>query len=342
MSARGWCPVDDRVYEGTDGVCPDCGTALVSLAEGKKRTRSLVVFDESANDVDPEPIAVETGATRPRAAEEEPVRVGVAAIAAAAAVVVVGAFFLGVAVTRGSRTDRPEAGAPRAREDYQVGSIQSGAGVKLRLDSFSQRGRDIVARVTVPPQRGIEIGEISSILVIPLTARTEGVGQAPLDVRTTSTGFIAAGRVVRDAGTPVTGLEIVSMTQNVSPIGGLLPVDVSAIWPIASGGSPKATGAHGTAGFSDGRSFRLTGLVGWPDRIEAELTVSRDPAGWVYDERFSMLFELQGRFPGRLVDSPAGIRHVIFDRVPRSASSGGLEILVRGVTITGHWRWMFT
>jgi hypothetical protein len=341
---KGWCPVHDRVFDAPGKTCPDCGTALVSLAEKKRGARSLVVIDEKAEDAGSEPVHLDAEAPAPIPSSEEPVQIGVAAIAAAASIVVIGAFFLGVAITRGNRTHTPPAGAPKAREDYQVGVVQAGAGVTLRLDSFAQRGRDIVARVTVPPQSGIEIGKISSVVVVPLTARSEGVGTARLAVRTTTTGFIATGRVVRDAGIPVTGLEIVALTQDTSPFGDLLPVDLSRIWPVAVGGSPKATAARGTVRYSDARTFTLTGLVGWPDRIEAGLTVKGDRAGWVYDEAFSLVFESEGPGVGTLVDSPTilGLRQVAFRGIPRSVSKGAIQILVHGVTIQGNWRWMFT
>ena len=345
---KGWCPVHDRVYDAPDGACPECGTTLVSLAEKKRRGGSLLVIQEQADDADAPPVQLELDAPGSNVVPAEaPVPVGVGAIAAAAAIVVVGAFFLGMVIARGSGTKEAPAGVPKAREDYQIGAVQEGAGVTLRLESFAQRGRDIVVRVTVPPQAGIEIGNISSVLVVPITARAEGVGEARLDVRATTTGFIAAGRAVRDASTPVTGLEIVSMTQDVSISGDLLRVDLSPIWPVAAGGSPKATESRGTVRFPDERSYKLTGLVGWPDRVEAGMTVSGDRAGWIYDEAFSLVSDRQPAL-GRVVDSPPvpGLRHVVFRGVPRDLRAGsgyvGLQIVVNGVTIQGGWRWMFT
>jgi hypothetical protein len=341
---KGWCPVHDRVYDAPDGACPECGTTLVSLGEKKRRGGSLLVIQEQVDDTEAHPVRLEADAPRsivPPAAG--PAQVGVGTIAAAAAIVVVGAFILGLVIARGSGTKSAPAAVPKAREDYQVGADRTGAGVTLRLESFAQRGRDIVVRVTVPPQVGIEIGKISSIVVIPTTAIAEGVGRVRLDVLATPTGFIAAGRAVRDASTPVTGLEIVSLTQDVSLSGDLLRVDLSRVWPIAPGGSPKATDARASMRFPDGRVYKLTGLVGWPDRVEAGLTVSGDRAGWVYDELFALVSEKEPAL-GRLVASPAvpGLRHVVFTGVPRDMRVGGMQIVVNGITILGNWRWMFT
>jgi hypothetical protein len=338
---KGWCPVHDLVFDAPDRVCPECGTALVPLEE--KKRQSLVVVDEQTHD-DVQPVELKPEVRPPASPAEAPVQIGVAAIAIAAAIVVAGAFFLGVAITRGRGAGTAPVGVPKARADYEVGVVQKGAGVALRLDSFAQRGRDIVVRVTVPPQPGIEIGKISNIAVVVLTARNEGVGEARLAVRVTTTGFIATGRVVRDGGIPVTGLVIVSLTQDTSPSGDLLPIDLSRIWPVTTGESPKGTAAHGSVRYSDGRTFTLNGLVGWPDRIEAALTVTDDRADWSYDEAFSLVSEQEGGGSGRLVDLPAirGARHLEFRNISRSLSKGAIQILVHGVTIQGDWRWMFT
>ena len=345
---KGWCPVHDRVYDAPDRACPDCGTTLVSLAEKKKRGGSLLVIQEQPDDTEADPVRLEADAPRSNVSSTDgPVQVGVGMIAAAAAIVVVGAFFLGVVIARGSGTKAAPAAVPKAREDYQVEAERKGAGVTLRLDSFAQRGRDIVIRVTVPSQSGIEIGAISNVLVSPITARAERLGQFRLDVRATPTGFIAAGRALLDASTPVTGLEIVSLTQTVSLSGDLLRVDLSRVWPIAAGGSPKATEARASMRFPDGRVYKLTGLVGWPDRVEAGLTVSGDRAGWIYDETFALVSEKEPAI-GRLVVLSAlpGLRHVVFTDVSREVSAGtrytGMQIVVNGMTIQGNWRWMFT
>jgi len=345
---KGWCPVHDLVYDAPDGACPDCGTTLVSLAEKKRRGGSLLVIQEQDDDPEALPVRLEADApgsiVSPAAA---PVQVGVGMIAAAAAIVVVGAFFLGVVIARGSGTKESPAAVPKAREDYQIGTVQKGAGVSLRLESFAQRGREIVVRVTVPPQAGIESGKISHVVVNPINAKAERFDQIRLDVRATPTGFIAAGRAVRDASTPVTGLEILALMQDVSLSGSPLRVDLSRVWPIAAGGAPKATDARASVRFPDGRVYKLTGLVGWPDRVEAGLTVSGDRPGWLYDESFSLVSEKEPVI-GSFVDLPTvpGLRHVVFTRVPRDVLAGtgytGMQIVVNRITIQGSWRWMFT
>jgi hypothetical protein len=343
---KGWCPVHDRVFESADGACPECGTPLIA-PERRTHAGPIVAVREDAEDFDAHPVEVETEATRSNA-RTEPVQVGVAAIAIAAAIVVAGAFFLGVAITRGRGTGTAPVGVPKARADYEVRAARRGAGVELRLDGFAQRGRDVVVRVTVPAQPDIETAKISSVVVVPLTAGGEALGRARLGVRATTTGFMAAGRAVRDARTPITGIEIVSVTQDVSLSVGLLPVDLSRVWPVAAGGSPRATEARATARSPDGRRYTLTGIVGWPDRVEAGMTVSGDRAGWAYDEAFSLVFEQKEPALGKAVDSPQlpGVRHVVFKGLPSSLPAGarhvGMQIVVNRVTIPGNWRWMFT
>jgi hypothetical protein len=342
---KGWCPVHDRVYEAADGACPECGTTLVSLAEKKKRGGSLLVIQEQAEDAEVQPVQVEPDAPRSNAATAEaPVQIGVAAIAAAAAVIVAGAFFLGVAITRGKGTGTAPVGVPKARADYNAEAVRNGAGIALRLESFAQRGRDIVIRVTVPPEQGIELGRISSVLVTPFTAGSQGLERVRLEVRVTTSGFVATGRAVPDARIPVTGLEITSLTQNLSGTGELLRVDLSRVWPVAGGGAPRSAAASGTARYSDGHTYRLTGLVGWPDRVEAGFVVGGDRKGWSYDEAFSLAFDRSGEAAGALVDVPpvAGARQVVFKGIPASVTSGAIKVVVKRFTVGGRWRWMFT
>jgi hypothetical protein len=342
---KGWCPVHDRVYDAANGACPECGTTLVSLAEKKKRGGSLLVIQEQAEDADAQPVQLEPDAPRPDVTQQEPpVQIGVWAIAAAAAIVVAGAFFLGVAITRGKGTGTAPVGVPKARADYNAEAVRNGAGVALRLDGFTQRGRDIVIRVTVPPEQGIELGKIANVVVTPFTAGNQGLGQVRLDVRVTTSGFVATGRAVPDARIPVTGLEITSLTQNVQGTGELLRVDLSRVWPVAPGGAPKSTAASGTARYSDGHTYRLTGLVGWPDRVEAGFVVRGDRKGWSYDEAFSLAFEPRGEAAGALVDAPpvAGTRQVVFKGIPRSVTSGTIKVVIKSFTVGGRWRWMFT
>ena len=259
--------------------------------------------------------------------------------------IVIGAFFLGVVIARATGRPRPDATArPQARGDYTAGVPRTGAGVTLRLDSFSQRGKDVVVRVTVPPQPGVDIGAIKSVVVVPLSANGEGIAKVPLDVRSTTSGFIVAGQVVDDPATPVTGIEIMTLTQAMTPTGDLLPVDLTKVWPVGPGGAPKAAAARAPARYSDGRTFTLTGLVGWPDRVEAGLVVQGDRTGWSYGEDFSLVFQGEAPVGGTLIQEtrPApGTRHVVFQGLSPSAKSAAIRIIVRSATIEGHWRWMF-
>ena len=257
----------------------------------------------------------------------------------------IGAFFLGVEIARGTGRPRPEGTAkPQAKGDYTVGVPRAGAGVTLRLDSFSQRGKDVVVRVTVPPQPSVDIGAIRNIVVVPLTANGEAIAKVPLDVRATTFGFVAAGHAVDDPATPVTGIEIMTLTQALTPTGDLLPVDLTKVWPVRPGGAPKAASARASARYSDGRTFTVTGLVGWPDRVEAGLVVQGDRTGWSYEEDFSLVFQSEAPVGGTLIQEtrPApGTRHVVFQGLSASARSTAIQIIVHSATIEGHWRWMF-
>jgi len=342
---RGWCPIHDRVVDAPGAACPDCGTTLVPLAKDQHPPGPIVIVreehpaDEVAPSKAPEPV--------PRDPHQEPedspapAEVGPAIIATAAALIVVGAFFLGAVVMRG-RSPAPAA-TPKARGDYSVGIKRTGAGVVLRLDSFSQRGRDVVLHVSVPPQPGVDIGSITSAVVIPLTANGEPVGRFTLDLRTTTTGFIAAGRALNDARTPVTGIEIMTITQHVG--GGVdVPLDLSGVWPASTGSAPRAKRVDVGEAAGDGRRFRLTGLVGWADRLEARFDVSGERQGWVYDERYAIIVAQDPPVDGTLFPDASGstVRQVAFFGIKRSGGPALIRIAVEDLTIAGRWRWLFT
>jgi hypothetical protein len=344
---RGWCPVDDRVVDAPDDRCPRCGTSLVPLATRTEPERSVVVVGGEDDESPATLIAVETKETvDPRPAPPTPpAEVGPWAIAAAAVVVVVGAFLLGVAVTRGGSSPARSGAVPRAREDYTVRVQRTGAGVVLRLERFEQRGRDVVLRVTVPPQPGVDIGRIRSLRVVTLTANGERAGAFDLDARTTTTGFIAFGRAVDDARTPVTGIELSTITLEETS-GARLAADLTGVWPLTPSAAPNAKRALATSTpTADGRTFRLTGLVGWSDRLEARVEVSGGRPGWVYEEGYAIVVGQKSPVEGSEVVDDArddSIRYVIFRGFGRA--EGPATILVGGdrLTIAGHWRWMFT
>jgi len=325
---KGWCPVHDRVYETSDGLCPRCGSALVDAA------------DDAAQAPGPTPIVI---SAEPQHEAEPPDRIAgwslpsSRTVIAAAAVAV--AFVVGLAFPRGGTRDaQPASGTHEVRSEYTLGVNARDAGVVLRLESFSQRGTNVVARFTVPGDT-IAIGRIRSVeLVLQNGDRT--IAQPTIGVRTTVSGFIAEGNVLDAPTVPVTAIGVASLLLD-STGGGTMTLDLRSVWPATRTTEPRAHHATGTLRLSDGRTLRLTGLVGWVGRIDARFAASDVPRGWIYNDEFTLVS--LGSTTRSNVNPLDGSVDVSFVGVPAVAQRAQLRVRCVDLTIQGFggWLWRF-
>lgn len=334
---KGWCPVHDRVFETPDGDCPECGTALVVLEEESPRT-------------EPEAVPVVQAGERPHAVTPQPENpessswlLRPSTLAVAVVVAILGAFLVGLDAAGPNAPQTPRFGTPEARAEMSVGRLNRGvAGVALRLESFSQRGRRIVMRVTVPPDEPIATGSLQTAQVEFFTPGGGSAGvAAQLPVRPTITGFIVDGVALERPDIVVAAAQIDSLTFS-TPAEQQLPVDLDGVWPPAGSVEPRAKRLSRSTRLGD-RTFTLQSLVGWPDRLEARFQVRGDRPGWAFDDDFALLIGNVARMQGTIAptfDKTPGLVHVTFDRPPPTRT-GPARILLDhdSLTITGIWRW---
>jgi hypothetical protein len=333
---KGWCPFHDRVVEAADGLCPDCRRPLVALDE-EPRVERVAIVAEEPDDVP----TVRVGESE----EQEPdarapalgnVELGPAALASIVTAIVLIAFFAGITVSR-KKAEEAKPAAPQALEEYTIGTTSRGAGVTLRLASFSQRGKRIVMRVDVPRDQPISSGRIGRAEVEFLVSGGARNTIAVLPARSTVSGFLIDDNALERADVPVYGVKINSITLT-DAAGRLLPVDLSKVWrPGLQGPRSIATSIAGKVGT---RTFTLTGLVGWPDRLEARFEIADDRAGWRYDDRFGLIIAGQPSMEGTIVPSDRhGSVHVVFEGQQRGRTASSILIHHEALTIAGDWLW---
>ena len=315
----GWCPVHDRTYEADDGLCPHCGTPLVT--EDASNDATVIV---RAND--PE---TQMSSGRPPVRRPSTTVIGVAA-----AVVV--AFVAGLAFPDAKPTGDGTSTQPRdAAVDLNVGVTRNSANVPLRLESFTQRGRNVVARISVGSGSGVELGKLRTASVWFILAGGGEVSDE-VPVRTTITGFIIDGALLPSATTPVLGIRIDSLTF-AAGVGDDIPIDLSGVWPATLANQPRSGKASGTLKLG-GREFRIQGLVGWADRVEVGLSIIGSRPGWRYATRYELVSDtghegaVQEGFDSTIVR---------FDSIPRSQRRFAFRIAVDGATAIGPWEWSF-
>lgn len=331
---KGWCPVHDRVFDVPDGDCPECGTALVAVEEQQATEREAVPFvrpDEAPPAPKPEDPAPSSWLLQPTT------------LAVVVVVAILGAFLVGLDAAGPDAPPTPRFGTPEALAELNVGRLDRGvAGVALRLESFSQRGRRVVMRVTVPPDEPIATGSLQTAQVEFFTPGGGSAGvAAQLPVRPTITGFIVDGVALDRPDITVAAAQIDSLIFS-TPAEQQLPVDLDGIWPPDDSLEPRAKRLDRGTRLGD-RMFTLQSLVGWPDRLEARFQVRGDRPGWVFDDDFALLIGNVARMQGTIAptfDKTPGLVHVTFARPPRTRT-GPARILLDhdSLTISGIWRW---
>lgn len=357
---KGWCPVHDRVVDSRNGVCPECGTPLVDLSAGPSdRDEEHLVVEEEA----PEPGSVveTTGPAEStlwpevrlpqRLFGRDTISIGPAAIAAILVAAVLASFLVGLAIPRGDENDREAKPGATARSDYRVGRESTGGGVRLRLERFTQRGRRLFLRVTVPDQPSIESGRIFSVTLAPEVLGGSVLDEVSMRARTTIFGFIAEGVALSRDDITVTGIRIVRIEMAAAG-SGRAPLDLSRVWPLETKG-PLANDRSVRLSFP-GRSVFVTGLVGWPDRLEVQLEERGLHEGWIPADQYTLLTggaDAEGevvREPGptdptrTLVVSFEACRDPAFRCVPRGLEHATLFVRSASLSIAGRWAWEFS
>jgi hypothetical protein len=273
----------------------------------------------------------------PPSASEPRVELGPVALTSIVAAIVLLAFLSGLAVAHRTR-ESPVAGAtPQAREEYRVGTAFRGEGVTLRLASFSQRGKRIIMRVDVPDDQPIQSGRIGRAEVEFLTGRGEKNTIAVLPTRSTVSGFIVDEIALERADLPVYAVKINTITLT-DLDGELIGVDLSDVWRTGLEG-PRSIVTHTVAKVGS-RTFTLTGVVGWPDRLEARFELTGEKEGWRYDDRFGLIIAGQPAVDGAIVPSEhRGSLHVLFEGQQRGRARASILIAHESLTIAGDWLW---
>jgi hypothetical protein len=353
---KGWCPVHDRIVESRDDRCPECKTPLVDLtASPRAREESRFVVEEEEPEpetVSPAP-ATETSLWPeipvPQRFSRDAITIGPGVIAAIVAGAVLAAFLLGFAIPRSRGVDPSAQATPRMRNDRLVRVERSGAGVRLRLERFTQRGGRVVLRVTVPDQPGIDIGRITGILAAPVVSNGLVLEPQPLDVRTTVSGFVAEGALSPRPDLAITGVRILSLDV-LGRGSGRTTLELSRVWGEQRRG-PIAI--ERSVGFTvSDRSMRVVGLVGWPDHLEVQVRYNAT-VGWTYTDQFTIVPPASRPATGEVTrDVDEGAARLITygfaecGTVPENCLPRGLERVVlevepQGASIQGNWSWEF-
>ena len=249
--ASGWCPVDDRVYEGADGVCPDCGTTLVETVPA------------AASDTPPPE----------RPASSSPV------IRAVIVAAIVGAFLLGLSLQRGKDTTpnhETTTPAPTA-QNVSVGRVAHAGPIYLTLNRLTQAND----RFTATFVAGLGFAEpqlVRGASVEVTTARedvSEVFGVSDVQVVWLATGFIVRGRL-EPGSARIAELQLSSIQMAV-PEKPAWRVNIGGIWPVR-GAEPEVLHVGGSRPAGDG-SIRLVSIVSWHDRLEVAFELKGIRAG---------------------------------------------------------------
>lgn len=328
---KGWCPVHDRVFETPDGLCPECGTALVDVQPRPADDGRAVVVPEAEDEPD---AAVQSAPVDPATSSAFPI--GPATLATVVTAVVVVAFLAGLAFPRGRRSG--PATVPTAapiRADYSVGIAREGADVRMRLESFSQRGGRVVLRVTIPPDAPVGTGRIDVVTVKLVRPGEETAVE--LTVRPTISGFIAEGALDKPH-LPVTEVVVESIRADSGDGRGVdIPLDSAHLKP-GLGDAPRTTVLQKATRLGDGRTLRRLTLLAWSDGLEARLDIQGERTGWSYDDALTIRTD-RGPFNSESVGPLVpGVHRVLFPAVDAGARPT-LSIFPRTVTVFGNWHW---
>jgi len=337
MASGGWCPVHDRVVPGRRKTCPDCGTPLVAMPQKAKA---------EPGPIRPEAELVDESAPAETTVENDPqlLRFGTPALAAIVTGIIAVSFLAGVAIPRHSSSKPPASNAPLTKSDVAVNLTRVGAGVRLRLESFSQRGATVILRVAVPDDPRIDTGLIQGVTVA-FSERNVELARVPMPTRATPDGFIAAVGVPDLAHAHIDSVRLTAMTVGLpGPPGGVsgrIDADLHGVWPGSTRAAPKARYYGKTVGLPDGRKVRLNAIVGWPDHLEARLDMIGQRFNWDYNESYTLAPLPNGPVTGRVQsqDGTASTRYVSFTGLDPKADSIVLIINVTDFTINGDWTW---
>ena len=317
---KGWCPVHDRVVTARRGRCPECGTPLVDVTQRPPPTPAA------------DPVGERASGAAPGLAVTSPVVAIVLAVAIVALTFAAGL----TAGRRRSAGTTPAVTGGTVHQAFTSGGSRTGADVTLRLDRFTQTGRTISFKVSVVGDAipGYRVGRIT---VQPRTAGEQVPAQL-VTVGPAGSGFEGSALLLDRDDVRVTGLEIQSISVFVGDQGSF-PVDVHEIWPPARSG-PRSKALSETVAPGDGRTFRLRGIVTWPDRIEALIDVRGDHPGWVYDETFGMVYRNAGEIDGTIVTpTRPGTREIVFTPLTFDYEPYYLPFFVSTYMVPGHWLW---
>jgi len=335
---KGWCPVHDRVVDAPDGDCPECGTALVPV-DDEEREPTIVPVAAPEDEPVVEPIAATE--TSPEASRwawgTQPATLATVVVGA-----ILAAFLIGLDAGAPNVPDSSRFRTPNASSDLSVNRVDRGqVGIALRLDSFTQRGRRIVMRVSVSSTEPIPIGNLQTAQVEFFGAGGTSTGvMTSLPVRVTTTGFIVDGVALETAAIPVAAVQIDSLTFS-APDEGRMPLDLSGIWPPDRNGSPR-TKRSSTSMKLGQRTFIVRSLVSWLDRIEVRIEVRGAKESWNYDDDFSLVIGNIERRSGRVIptgEEHPNIVHVVFDAPRRLGEKPGIIIDHNHLELVGGWRW---
>jgi hypothetical protein len=318
----GWCPVHDRTYEADDGLCPRCGTALVTDDVPSDDATVIVRANE------PE---TQSGPTPERPPSRRPITT-VIGIAAAVVVAFVAGLAFPDAETAGDRT----IASPRdAAVDLNVGVTRSSASFSLRLESFTQRGHNVVARISVGSADDVDLGKLRSASVWFVLAGGGEISDE-VAVRSTITGFIIEGRLLPSATAPVIGVRIDSLGFGYAA-GDDIPIDLSGVWPATRANQPRSDKATGKLEL-DGLGFDLRGIVGWVDHVDVGLSIIGARPGWDYGTRYELVSD--AIYEGFAQGTPGSVI-VRFDSLPSGKRRWSFRVSLGSASAVGPWEWSF-
>jgi hypothetical protein len=340
---KGWCPRHDRVFSSRDGRCPKCETALVAVSAPRSKEKTLRerIFEETpaepaAEAAFQEESAAPAGPIEDAVPRAVVVRTGWVAIAVVAAIGV--AFVAGLAFPESGPS--PPTIVPReARTNISVGEEEHGAGVALRLDSFEQRGRRVVMRISVLSPEDFDVGRVRGMGAVFFSETGIELADSGIAVRTTTSGFIAEGEVLSRGEVPVGGVHINVLDLELEASANLA-VDISQVWPATKSTQPRAVAISVPIDLDGPRRLVLTGMVGWEDRLQMNLVADGAQQGWFYNEEFALIGR-RGTIPGSVSQSNPGSLLVEFLDLPADERRLELSLNVSSLRIEGGWSWQF-
>jgi hypothetical protein len=333
----GWCPRHDHVFATASSSCPECGTALVPIAEPAQRPRrSLQALDPGDFPEPGEPVAGRRPRSRPRWA---PGAIVGAAIGIALA--------SGILLPNAARETGPAevADAPVVL-DLAVNRSTRAGGIVLQLDEVVQRGRRFLAGFSV--RQGFEAVRIERAEVAVVVGRRDSAATTlplgSLPVRATAAGFEVSAELP-GIDQPLRSVSVTGLQVSVAGAA-RWRADVSSIWPASASNEPRVLRLRQDRPL-DERVISLVFLLGWRDRMEALLDVSdlnrNQRIEYVFGE-----YRVSWRDPatgGLRVEHEVGARGPVgqleleFAPFPPAVREVVIEVLRPSKLVDGIWSW---